>query len=210
MDIIGMGAQYRVVDTHDGRVRKVPLTRGETQEVVKSWYKPHTPPAAMLAIDYPTLALESCRNIQTLLGSYPGLAVSFGNPIFEAGGIYTQDKVPTLGEALKQSSLTKGKQLINGFTNLVMHHWRYGLSERVFNCTINNGVDKHGQIILLDFGELTFDKEEVRAAVISKRWLHSFSLNKGIPEQLQGYYEKKLNKVFTLAVLDAIWGELKD
>jgi hypothetical protein len=41
---IGRGVQYRVIDTNDGRVRKIPLTQEESRTVVTSWYAPQLVP----------------------------------------------------------------------------------------------------------------------------------------------------------------------
>lgn len=201
-----MGAQYKVVDTHDGRVRKLPLTPAESQAVVESWYAPAKAPAEDLATDYRQLALESCANVQTLLGRYPALRPSFGNPVFEGNGVYTQDKVPLLGEALAHSSLQDGKKLVDRFIELVLLHWNYGISERVFNCTINNGVARDNTIVLLDFGEITTDKQQVARAIAAQTWLHSMSYTRDLPRQLKTYYQHSLADRLTLQTLEAHWG----
>lgn len=206
MRLIDTGAQFKVFDMHSGRVKKLPLTPEESRVVVKSWYPSGAVPAKALALDYCQTAATACKQVGQLLGQYPELAGSFGNPAFEADNVYTQDKVQPLGMALKLSSIAEGKKLIDDFARLIMHHWQYGLSECVFNCTINNGVNKQGQIILLDFGEVTFDKQRVKASIVAKRWLHCYSYRKGIPEALKVYYNKTLTKQLTVEKLDKLWG----
>ncbi|HET7302753.1 MAG TPA: hypothetical protein VFI74_05490 [Candidatus Saccharimonadales bacterium] len=209
MTIIAQGAQYKVIDTHDGRVKKIPLTAAESRKVIAGWYAPNPAPRKDLAIDYRAQALDSCKKIRALLISHPELRPSFGNPAFEEAGIYTQDALQTLGAALEDSSKEQAKELIRGYLDLILLHWQYGLSEKVFNCTVNNALSHSGKVVLLDFGEVTFDKEEVLKSIISKRWLHSFSYKKQIPGNLKEYYAHCLSERLTPAVLNATWGILK-
>jgi hypothetical protein len=206
MNIIAQGAQYKVVDTHDGRVRKIPLTALESRAVVESWYAPGEAPAEELAINYPELAIDSCRKVSELLHKYPELEYSFGNPDFEGEGTYTQDKAQTLGEALIEGSHSENRGLIDTYVDLILLHWKYGFSERVFNCTVNNGVDKAGRIVLLDFGEVTLDKQKVSSSIASKRWLQARSYKRDIPEQLKGYYDEVLTERLSLEALAKTWG----
>jgi hypothetical protein len=205
MDIINRGAQYKVIDTHDGRVRKIPLTAEEFRAVVRSWYAPEMPPEEELTIDYRKLALDSCKDMQILLDKHPELRASFGNPIFETKGTYTQDKLHTMGEILQQSTPTQQRMLVDRFIDFVLYHWRYGLSELIFNLTVNNGLNDTGQIVLLDFGEITFNKEEIRATIDAKWWLRSFSYTHDIPKGLQPYYAQSLAERLTSDTLDATW-----
>lgn len=205
MSIIGFGAQYKVINTHGGRVRKLLQSRSDSQAIVKSWYEPGQTPSKMLAIDYQKRAVQTSKKIQRLLGIYPELDHSFGNPAFEHSGTYTQNKVQTLGEALRESSYSHAKRLIDAYVNLILHHMRYGLFEQVSNCTINNGVDHLGRVILIDFGEVTFNKANVRVSIVQHRWLGSFSYGSDIPKPLRDYYKHQLDTKLTLKALQVSW-----
>lgn len=209
MDIINTGAQYKVIDLHNGRVRKVLLTHEESQAVVKSWYAPEVPPREELTPNYRKRALDACTNIQRLLDNHPELRPCFGNPTFELEGTYTQDKVRPVREVLKDVSVSRQKALVNQFIDLVLYLWQYGLSELVFNWTINNGVDEAGRIVLIDFGETTLHKKDVQTTINTKRWLRSFSYTDDLPETIQAYYAQKLAERLTLKALDETWGTHK-
>jgi len=140
-----------------------------------------------------------------LILKYPVLGPTFGNPNFESKGIYTQDKVQTLGAALKNAPEAEAKKIINGYIDLILLHWQYGISERVFNCTVNNGIGADGAVILLDFGEVSFSKKSVESRIIAKRWLKSFSY-KDFPKEFQDYYGDRLAKKLTTHSLDKLWG----
>jgi hypothetical protein len=190
MDILAQGAQYTVIDQHDGSVRKMLSTPAETQAVLESWYAPNAVPPEESAIDYRQLALESCSRVQKLLENYPELQASFGNPRFGDNGNYIQNKVATIGQVLARASVVEAEELI---------------AEQVFNCTVNNGLDNAGQVILLDFGEITPEKENVRAHINSQRWLRAISYTRDMPEQVQAYYRNAMASRLTVFRLDTTW-----
>lgn len=205
MNVIGQGAQYRVTDAEDGRVRKIPLTRQESQSVIKSWYTPNHAPKEELMADYRQVLIDSATYIQILTARHPETMYSFGNPLFEKDGQYTQDKVTVLGAALSHNSLHEGKDLIDKYVSLILLHWTYGFSEQVFNFTINNGIDNAGRVILIDFGEITNDKEKVISHVTSERWLKSWSYNSDLFKELKKYYRLAMRKHLSIKVLEATW-----
>lgn len=205
MSLISQGAQYRVVDAENGRVGKLLLTRQESQSVIKSWYAPREVPEEELAADYRQVAIDSAMYICDVVARCPEIAYSFGNPLFGEDGQYTQDKVSVLGDVIKRSSLSEGEGLIDHYIDLILLHWKYGFSERVFNFTANNGVDDQGRVILLDFGEITNDKEKVSSRITSARWLRSWSYKGDLPEQLKDYYRHAMKKRLSVKTLEATW-----
>jgi len=210
MDSIGKGAQYKVIDTHDGRVRKIPLTLEESREVIAGWYAPRPIPVELTVSKYRQQAILSANKVGDLLGEHPELRASFGNPAFETEGVYTQDKLMTLGQALRAASDTNARQLIDAYARLIVRHWRYGISERVFNCTVNNGVDEKGEIVLLDFGEITSNKDKVIRAIQAKRWLRSYSFREDMSPMLQAYYADAMAERLTIPVLESTWRKAID
>lgn len=205
MDIIGQGAQYKVLDTADGRVRKVPLSRTESSSVVANWYAAGEAPAKELAIDYLRRAVDSCQKIRNLLVRYPELAASLGNPLFDKTGAgYTQDRVQPLGNVLASCSIAEGKQLLAAYGELVHYHWQYGFADRVYNCTVNNGVDKNGHVILLDFGEIATNERQIMRSIETKRWLESWSYQSLNPTY-QTCYTHLMEKQITAAAFRRWW-----
>lgn len=53
------------------------------------------------------------------------------------------------------------KKIIDGYVENIFESWKQGFSDRVYNFTINNGIDKNRNIILLYFNEITLFKDEV-------------------------------------------------
>ncbi|HSX28468.1 MAG TPA: hypothetical protein VLF60_03405 [Candidatus Saccharimonadales bacterium] len=205
MNIISCGAQYRVIDLQNGRVQKNPLTRQESAEVVASWRGTAQAPVEGRVINYRRAAISSARSVQRLIEQYPEMASSFGNPIFEGTGVYTQDHVVTFGAALKKET-AECKKAIESYVDLILLHWRYGVAELAFNSTLNNGLHADCQVMLLDFGEITTSKMRVMAQIKTQRWLRAWSYNGGdIPAALQEYYRDRLSARLTLEAFDALW-----
>jgi hypothetical protein len=206
MDIIGQGAQYKVIDTDDGRVRKVLLTRAESQAVVAGWYAEGEAAPAELAVDYRRLATTSARRVRELLAEYPQLSYSFGDPVFESRYQYTQTKVRVLGNVLRESTTQEGERLIEAYVEVTLLHWRYGIFEQTFNCTSSHGVDSQGRVVLLDFGEVSIDKTQAALQVGSKVWLGSYTYTRSLPERLKDYYARTLEARLSSQTLIALWG----
>lgn len=204
--LIGKGAQYKVYDTHHGRVHKVPLTIQETRQLITSWYAPDTPPPEELNIDYQELAQKGLRVVQRLLGLRPELSVWFGNPHFAADGSYTQDKVEVLGNVIARQSQQRNQQLVDDLAVFVLSHWRRGISETNFNILVNYGLNKDNQLVLIDFGEMTDSKKVIQARVAGKRWLKAWSFKK-MPPDLQTYYSLVMQKYLTKEALDQLWAQ---
>ena len=203
---IGRGAQYVVTDNNDGRVRKVPLTPEESRRVVAGWYEPGAAPAEELEVDFLGATMAACAVVRRLVAQHPAVASSLGNPVFEEGGTYTQDKVQTLGARLEHVSDEEGTRLLARFADLVVEHWRWGFSDIVFNCVVNNGVAADGNVILIDFGELTDRKADVAARVSAQRWLSAWSYRRGLPSRFREPYRVLMADKLTLDVLNANWG----
>jgi hypothetical protein len=204
---IGRGAQYKIIDTQDGRVKKISLTREESRAVIAAWYAPNEIPDKELAIDYAELAIEANKRVRGLIHKYPAIAYTFANPIFEGEAVYTQDRVPTLGDILSEGSIVEGQKFIDSYIELILLHWRYGISERVFNSTVNNGVDSDGRVVLLDFGELTSDKDKITQGIYHQRWLQSISY-KQLPESLKNHYSDAMNERLTTKTLVDTWASV--
>ncbi len=205
MNFIGSGAQYRIYDTLDGRVLKMPLTHDETAKIVAGWYASGKIPTIHESDDYTANAKASVKYFKRLTARYPDLSESLGNPQFLEGASYSQEKVQLLGEALRNTDLSNGKLLIDKYIELIITHWRYGFGDNVFNFTINNGVDSHQKLVLLDFGEVSFQKRDIEARISDKRWLKAWSYTNDCSEGLKPYYAEKMNNHVTVENLRTSW-----
>lgn len=141
---------------------------------------------------------KSIRKIQRIKVDLSLLA----NPLFDKTKI-KQDKVDVLGDFMKDPK--KAEKWIDKYIKFVFKCWKYGFSERTFNFTINNEVNKSGKVVLIDFGELTFRKRQVKKAIRKKRWEKSWSFNKDLNKEIKEYYKKRMENTITIENLKKYW-----
>ena len=129
-----------------------------------------------------------------------------GNPEFLDEHSYTQDKCIVLDAYFAAHDLEQNKRIIDGFIQCMFDMWANGFSDIIFNCTRNNGVLPNGRVILIDFNEVTFEKDEIRALLQNKRWLRSYAYTLDLAEgPLRAYYAEAMEKAMTAENLDLHW-----
>ena len=97
------------------------------------------------------------------------------------------------------------REIIDQYIDLIVRFWEYGFADRVYNFTINNGITEKGKLILLDFNEVTFKKEDVARSIETKRWKRAWSCT-SLPVPYRRYYEQRMDEVMTEENLDRHWG----
>jgi len=197
---IGVGYYYNVYDLGNGRVRKV-----EKGFFAKALYALPREKFDFTVL-YRLLAhrkhiTETYRRIRTVDQSL------IGHPAFLSGLDYEQDKAVILEDALSSAIAAQQHAIIDVYTQHIITCWRHGFADTVFNFSVNNGIDKNGTPILLDFNEVTFDKEKVRHNIQTNRWLRAYSFTHHLPENLQHYYTEQMEKFLTIEKLAEIWGQ---
>lgn len=205
MKPIACGWQYIVYDIGNGRIRKVKHQKWTqyfyifTQLVFQKFWNPVT------LLKYIKSEVRRVNNaekysneyIKKLLHVIPNELL--GNPIFINDSDYEQDKVIILEELLNSKSI---KETLNKYINLIHILWGYGLSENVFRFSANNGMNKDGDVVQTDFGEITHDKNIVILDIKEKRWTrYAKYLNREIKE----YYLKRMDEEITIEKLNKLW-----
>ena len=114
-----------------------------------------------------------------------------------------QDRVTPLREYLRNYGESKART--DEYINFVFDCWMNGFSERTYNLTINNGVNSAGEIVLMDFGEITFRKSDVERAIKIKRGRRSWSFKKDMKKEVRQYYDKQMLEKLTLSNLNKYW-----
>ncbi len=129
-----------------------------------------------------------------------------GNPTFGELFQYEQDYVTPLLGYFGTHSLTENKVAIDSWVENIHALWGYGVSDVVFNFTLNNGVNTKGEVVLIDFGELTFNKTAVALRIAQKKWLTQWSYAHQVQdENLKTYIAQKLENELTIANLEKYW-----
>lgn len=208
MKKVGEGYCYNVYDLGNGRVLKkqkgflrmvlfiVFANRGDIKNSLKE----------IRAL------FDAIRNMRVLyeeLFSHLSDRGLLGDPTLLEGINYTQNVVTTPEHlSVKTMSRDRFEKLIQDYVTLIETCWGYGFADVVYNFTINNGYTHDGKFILIDFNEITFDKERVRKDLVNKVWLSRYSYN-NLDSEKQDILKGVLGSHLKISVLEETWGSLK-
>jgi len=142
---------------------------------------------------------ESVKYFSTL--EYPKKLL--GNLEFTKKGI-VQDKVIPIKKVIMKN-FGEDKRIIDKFAKCVINCWKVGFSDRIFNFTVNNGIGKNGEVILMDFGEVCFSKGEIKKDILKKRWKRSACYMFKIFGKTKRYYDEKMEKLLTPENVEKYW-----
>lgn len=204
MKKLGNGLQYVAYDAGGGRVFKRTTTKKEKVTKLKSWDL--TPSAITKKLkglkEHEKFSINTVRK---LLKNQSLPAELIGNPKFQSGFNYTQDKVTPIGEYFKTHNLRQNKKILKNYVLLEHILWQYGISDDARKPTLNNGVTKDGNVILMDFGECTFQKRRIATDIKNNNWLSKRSLKYLVDKRLKEFIILLVAKEITLEKLNHFW-----
>jgi hypothetical protein len=205
MKKIGNGLQYVAYDAGRGRVFKRPTTKREKIAKLKSWdFKT----AATIDKKLKSIRKHGLVSINTLRNILLNKSINaelIGNPTFTGKLSYTQDKVTPIGEFIKTHTLRENRRVLKNYIALEHKLWQYGISDDARKPTVNNGVRKNGEVILLDFGECTFQKSKIVKDIKNNTWLSQRSLENLQDRHLRDFLINLIAKEITLEKLNYFW-----
>jgi hypothetical protein len=213
MQSVGHGAQFEVVTDGD-YVYKTLHTVEESAAIYRSWgYGLWTRDLERLASDTLDHAKLSLEGVRGMLENHPELAPTLANPVIDENLNYRQDKVTVMGTALQQAAPARARQYVDEYVDLLLFHAGYGLADPILQMGTNYGVDKGDKVVLIDIGELTFDKETAIGAAATKAWRRAdtyyspfrFHNPQIIPVSLKLYYRRQMLARFTPEAIKANW-----
>lgn len=194
------GWQYWVY-YHDGIVKKYPKSFGSV--------------LVRIAISNPSMVAKPHRLVQATHeticrreNSVRGIKMSdidrslLAKVSFDDGCAY-QDQVKPIHSVLDTLDTDSQRQLITQWSNFLVRCWREGFGERSYNLLDNYGLSDDN-FVLIDFGELTFDKELVKNDVRERRWLEQWWFTQLQPE-LQEKLKDSLESRITPKTVETNW-----
>lgn len=208
MKKIGEGYCYNVYDLGDGRVLK--KQKGILRMVL------------FIVFANKGNIKNSLKECRTLLSAIPIMRPLYeklfsrltsydliGNPILLDGINYTQDIV-TVQEhsSINTMASAEFEKLLADYVELIKICWSYGFSDVVYNFTKNNGYTHEGKFILIDFNEITFDKERVQGDLASSVWLSRYSYSH-LDSEKQFILKEVLGSQLRISVLEEMWNSQK-
>lgn len=122
-----------------------------------------------------------------------------------------QDKVFLLGdkinELLDKNKLDEAKKLIRSLIDFILELWKYKIHEKTYKFNLNYGVDNGGNIVLIDFLEITDDKEKVKKQIVNKKWDKPERYLDKIDMKIARFLLDLANKELNLDNLEKNWGK---
>lgn len=133
-----------------------------------------------------------------------------GDPVFLGKRSYTQDRVVILEEYILSHTLSENKKVVDVYIRSIYDSWANGFSDIIFNFSHNAGVNGAGRVILIDFNEVTFNKNVIFSRLKAQRWLKALSYTTWLPEgPLKEYYATAMSEAMTPENLDRYWRDNK-
>jgi len=170
MKKVGEGWQYSVYDLENGRVLKKFHSPVKSYWVILKTIFPFRDDSLLEIPSFSkaskTKALASFEIIKN--NKIP--ASWMGNPKFLAGLDYEQDKARPLHEVFENLSTEEIKQIIDKFIIFNKKLLELGVIDKSFNITKNFGLNKSGEIILIDIGELFDNPERIKKQLAIRAW----------------------------------------
>jgi len=202
MKKIGAGLQFDVYDLDKSHVLKKPKKKYNQYLIYLKWapYLIFVPRKLSRLIananrdrDYATNYFKKNKFTKKLLG----------NPKFTKEGVI-QNKVDPLGNVFGRS-VEEDKKLVDKYVDFVISCWKEGFADRIYNIDNNFGVDKKGNIVLMDFFEISTRKSDVQNQIKIKRWEKSAWYRFRISRRLKKYYKEKMESSLTQKNLNKYW-----
>lgn len=151
-------------------------------------------------------ARTSLFNLNKILNNPNFPNDTIGNPLIDVKNFsYSQDLVEPFSSYLKRASDFERKRALSLFPKLIKSLWNFGFSEKVFNFKLNLGIDKSGELVLTDLGELDFEKENVVSSINSRRWIRAHDCRSMQDKELKSFYIDLMDSELTVQELEKNW-----
>ncbi|MEI6352386.1 MAG: hypothetical protein WCO35_00390 [Candidatus Nomurabacteria bacterium] len=152
---------------------------------------------------------SALENLKSLSEKYKNILNSIkdksilGNPEFIDDLNYYQDKIKVIKKINKFSDQEFEKTCLD-FAKLIHILWSYKLSDSTFKLRNNYGYDKNGNLIIIDFDEIIFKKEEVKGQIENKFWLTRY-FYKILSENKKEIFKRIMDAEINLENLNKYW-----
>jgi hypothetical protein len=163
---VGEGWQYVVYDMGNGRILKKfksPLRRflyiylSSNESLLSSWR------------EMKRMEVEATESFRILMEKdIPKELI--GNPEFGPNFDYTQDKVTSIKGVLDKSTVKKRKEIVDKFIEFNHKILKLGFIDLSFRMGANFGINKDGEVVLSDIGEIVVDPERIRKQRKARYW----------------------------------------
>ena len=127
-------------------------------------------------------------------------------PEFLENGKIKQRRVKMLYDKFKdlmsENKIEESKKLVDKVIDFILTLWKYGVHEITFKFYSEMGLLDE-QIVLVDLGELTNDKEMIKKIIQGNKPLED--LRRFHHDEVLDYYQEQVKKRLTLEKLEKCW-----
>ncbi|MDA3837007.1 MAG: hypothetical protein PF542_05280 [Nanoarchaeota archaeon] len=202
MKKIGSGCQFEIFDLENGRVLRKPLPDDKIRPKVRKLWWWFGPFPGMVKKQTNSLIKIRQEGIDFFKSSKFDKSI-VANLEFKDNKIF-QDKVLPIHKIILKD-LEKDKHLIDSYCDCLINCMKNGFLEREYNFSDNYGIDKNGNVVLIDFGEVRFKKEDVMRDIKKKRWRFFYLIRPSFRGSTRRYYKRKMKELLTVENLDKYW-----
>jgi hypothetical protein len=119
-----------------------------------------------------------------------------GNPKFIHKLDYEQDKAQPLHDLFENSDTDRMKLLIDQFITFNKQLWKAGIKDKSFNITKNYGLNKEGEMMLIDLGELFDEPVEMQRQLVLREYERNYVAGCIGDKGAREYFIKKMDENF--------------
>jgi len=198
MEKIGQGWQYTTYDLNNGRVLKKSHSTLKSYWVILKdifWFREDPLIRTRSYVKNSKIKAQASFRI---LKENRIPSAWIGNPKLLNGLDYEQDKARPLHDVFADSDTASIKLIIDQFVVFNKGLLKLGIIDKSFNITKNFGLNKKGDIILMDIGELFDDPERIRKQLIGRAWDKRYVSGCLQDKEAQEYFIKKMDENFGL------------
>jgi hypothetical protein len=207
MQKIGEGYFYNVFDIGNQRVFKKGKKFIDIAKNVRGNSKNFFVQTFVKASWHFFSCFHATKKIQKKVTKYPNLLGVFGNPNFLSCVNYEQDKITPLMDYFASHNEDENKIMVDKYVSLIETLLEYGIHDYVYKFKNSYGINKEGNLIMVDFNEVTFSKSRTIQFVIENQWENEAQFRKYENGNLKEYIGEKLRKSLTVENVNMLWGQ---
>lgn len=200
MKYLGRGWQYTTYDLGNGRVFKKHNSRFVSYlKMIKDCFPYTQYPIWKFSEYYNSVMKEARDSILKIQKTNLDQSI-FGNPRIDLNGIdYEQDSVIPLHKFFKNSSFADSKKIIDKFIDLNLILIQNRLIDKSFAIAKNFGLNKGGEVILIDIGELWSDPEKINKQIRNRVWIKRYIVKTFPDKSIRDYFivqmDERINEI---------------
>lgn len=196
MKKIGEGWQYSVYDLGNGRVLKRFHSLWRSYWVILKTTFPFKDDSLTLIPDFSRNMKRKALLSYRILSEKGIPSEWLGNPRFINELDFEQDKVTALHDVFARATTEETKKIIDAFIIFNSKLLELGVIDKSFNITKNYGLNKDGEIVLIDIGELFEDTKSIYEQIKNKAWAKQYVAGCIEDVDARDYFLTEMDKCF--------------